>query len=196
MKGNGDSKTGIKATLKDLRRRLEAFEPDPNNPHDAPMKEAVRQALKAAREGNFGVGAVLCLDGEIIEKGRNRVFHPHFNSGAHAEMVLLDRREHRARGGKGPRSGHKIHWGTVLYTSLQPCPMCVGRLVISGVSEVYFAVEDTEGGGTIDHLPLTFKRMLGGRIIAPSTCSPEFRELALAIFLATVPRNDKLLAED
>src|SRR5512138_3577201 len=51
---------------------------------------ACAEALAAARAGNYGVGAVLVdQDGEIVGRGRNTVFYPHFRSDLHAEMVAM-----------------------------------------------------------------------------------------------------------
>ena len=57
---------------------------------------ACAEALAAARAGNYGVGAVLVdPNGEIVERGRNAVFYPHFRSDLHAEMVAMNAFEER-----------------------------------------------------------------------------------------------------
>src|SRR5262249_36951669 len=48
-------------------------------------------ALEGVVTGNFGVGAILLDDrGQVVAQGHNEVFHPHFRSDRHAEMVVID----------------------------------------------------------------------------------------------------------
>ncbi len=175
-----------------LVQRVAAFKPDPDNPHDRWMLEAVRIALRCAHQGNFGVGAVVVRENRIIARGYNRVLAPHFGSGKHAESDALDRIERRAKG------NHRVHRGSVVYTTLEPCPMCFGRLIIAGPDAVYHGTADTEGGMVmrVDHMPPIFRTIMGDRIFAHSTCSRELSGLCLDIFLTTVRANDERLAAD
>jgi len=78
-------------------------------------------ALAAVTSGNFGVGSVLVdCSRDIVAWGHNQVFSPYFRSDRHAEMVVVDRYEKLYRNATKP----KAH---TLYTSLEPCPMCLAR---------------------------------------------------------------------
>lgn len=181
----------LRGPLDDLAERLTQFTPDPNNPHDKPMLAAAFLALLSARAGNFGVGAVIVRDGEIFTEGRNWVMRPHFASGKHAEPDALDKVEQTARG------DHLVHRGSTMYTTLEPCPMCTGRLIIAGPDAVYYAAADSEGGmvSRLQHMPPVFLNIKGDRIIEQSTCSPDLATICFDIFLTTVREIDAHLAE-
>ena len=100
---------------------------------------ACREALGAAARGNGGVGAVL-IDpkGAVIERGQNEAFYPNFRSDRHAEMVVMNAFEARCPTLDNMR-------GHTLVSSLEPCPMCVARLLITGVETVKFLALDELG---------------------------------------------------
>lgn len=104
--------------------------------HTAFMRAALEEAATARRQGNAGVGAVVVRDGDIVARGRNEV-RSTFDVTAHAEVVALrtlSRRERRAAPdvptSDGPLSD------CVLYTTVEPCPMCCWAIVVAGIPAV------------------------------------------------------------
>jgi len=92
------------------------------------------------RANTFPIGAIIVdASGSIVASGRNRVFETepcpgslHGSMLAHAEMnALVD----LANKGKEPRD-------CVLYTSLDPCPMCLGAIRMSSIRKVHVAARD------------------------------------------------------
>ena len=70
----------------------------------------------------------------------------------HAEMIALKRLTDL----KVDTNKNRI----VLFTTLEPCLMCLGALILSGISEIVFAYEDVMGGGTrcdLTKLPPLYK---------------------------------------
>jgi tRNA(Arg) A34 adenosine deaminase TadA len=139
---------------------------------------ACAQALAAARAGNYGVGAVLVdPSGEIVEHGRNTVFYPIFRSDLHAEMVAMNAFEERH-----PDVGNMR--GYTLLSSLEPCPMCMTRLLISGVQTVKFLAYD-ELAGMVDQkhlLPVAWKRLWERQDYVQADVSESLRRFALDVF--------------
>lgn len=96
------------------------------------MREALAEADAAGQAGEFPIGAVLALDGEIIARGRAR--HGESKSQlSHAELnALLD-------------GGEKL-WTdfrrAILFTTVEPCPMCLGAVVMADVPHVIYALND------------------------------------------------------
>lgn len=83
-------------SLKRLQRQFDEFAL--SRRHDSYVVVCIEEAIAAAEEGNIGVGAVIVgPDGEIIQRGRNRVFLPHFRSDLHAEMDAMNRFEDQFR---------------------------------------------------------------------------------------------------
>lgn len=140
---------------------------------------ACEEALEAARSGNYGVGAVLVdAEGEVIERGRNRAFFPRFRSDLHAEMEVMNAFEDRA-----PRMGDMR--GFTLVTSLEPCPMCLARLLISGVETVKFIARDELGGMVthMEHLPEAWQKLGERQDFVLADVSEELRTIATDLFV-------------
>jgi cytosine deaminase len=129
--------------------------------------------------GNYGVGAVL-IDpgGEILERGRNSVFFPHFRSDMHAEMVVMTAFEERRPAVENMR-------GYTLLCSLEPCPMCLARLLIAGVQTVKFLAYDDLGGmvSQRDAFPSAWRRLRQRQDFIPADVSDSLRQFALDVFL-------------
>jgi len=83
-----------------LQEKIKIFNPDPLYPHDSFSIIVLEEALTAAGEGNFGIGACLVRKetGKVILRGRNKVFKPYFRSDLHAEMDVLNRYEESVKG--------------------------------------------------------------------------------------------------
>ena len=92
--------------------------------HEGFMRTALEEASKARNEGNLGVGSVIVRDGSIVARGRNLV-NATLDPTAHAETVAI--RE------AGPAMGQTDLAGCILYTTFQPCPMCCGAIIVSGI---------------------------------------------------------------
>jgi len=181
----------IKNPLEQLKARIDQLVPDENYPHDAFVIITLQEAITAAMEGNFGVGAVLIRNRkEIVQRGHNRVFSPHFRSDMHAEMDVMTRFEERHK--KIERMD-----GYTLFSSLEPCPMCLGRLITSGVREVYYAALDRDGGmaNRLAYMPSEWREMAERQDFRLADCSPELSEIASQVFMSTVEANDNRLRQ-
>src|SRR2546427_12178665 len=92
--------------------------------HDQWMRVALEEAAAAERAGNLAVGGVLVREGEVLGRGHNESTTT-ADVTAHAEMVLIREVSRRLRI-VNPRmradSGGLA--GSVLYTTVEPCPMC------------------------------------------------------------------------
>ncbi|MCL2530111.1 MAG: nucleoside deaminase [Coriobacteriia bacterium] len=174
--------------LRKLNDKLDNI--SPSSPCEVYALEAVREAISAAESGNFGVGAILVDDqtGEIVCRGNNKVFSRH-RSDLHAEMDLLNTFESK----HGSKSRELLK-GMTLYTSLESCPMCLCRIITSGVARV-FHVADDELGGMVHlyrQLPETWQEISANRVFQKADCSPELSELAFKVFLATANLDNQL----
>jgi len=95
------------------------------------MREAIALAREGCRGGRGGpFGAVIVLGGEVVGRGCNRVLESK-DPTAHAEVVAI-RDAARALG--------RFHLdGCRLYTSCEPCPMCLGAIYWARLDRVFFA---------------------------------------------------------
>ena len=100
------------------------------------MSEALAEAEAAGHAGDLPIGAVVVLDGEIVSRGRSRKKERRTQL-AHAELdALLD-------GGEPLWTRHDE---AVLFTTVEPCPMCLGAAVMADVPHVVFACRDANAG--------------------------------------------------
>ncbi len=85
---------------------------------------------------------------KVVAYGRNRQYIPYFRSDLHAEMNLINRYEDRMKKtrslekGTNPRKCENL----VLVTSMESCPMCLTRIINSGIKTVLYLTEDKQGG--------------------------------------------------
>ncbi len=95
------------------------------------MREAIRLSIDSMRAGNGGpFGAVIVKDGKIIARGFNRVTSTN-DPTAHAEVVAI--REACKTLNTFQLAGCEI------YTSCEPCPMCLGAIYWARPDKMYFA---------------------------------------------------------
>lgn len=96
------------------------------------MHEALLEAEAAGQAGELPIGAVLVLDGEIIARGRAR--HQESKSQLrHAELNAL------LHGGEKLWTDYKR---ALLFTTVEPCPMCLGAVVMADVPHIIYALND------------------------------------------------------
>lgn len=97
------------------------------------MRAAMDEARKGLAEGGIPIGSVLVHRGEVIGRGHNR----RVQSGStvlHGEMDALE------RAGRQPAS---IYRNCTLYTTLSPCPMCSGAILLYGIPRVVIGENQT-----------------------------------------------------
>jgi guanine deaminase len=96
------------------------------------LTRAVKLAEEGIKNGSGPFGAIVVLNGEVISEAVNLVVHTN-DATAHAEIVAI------RQAGKLLRT-HNLS-GCVLYSSCEPCPMCLGAIYWSGIKTVYFAAD-------------------------------------------------------
>lgn len=171
------------------RRNLDAWVPSARHAHESHALRACRLAVEAAAVGTYGVGAVLFdADDQVIVEGRNKVHEGEFRSDLHAEMVLMN--EYETSG--WPRDKAEE---CTLVTSLEPCPMCMARLIVAGVGSVLYVSGDALGGMVHRRhgLPPTFRAMSEQQVWRPADCSEELRSAAFEIWSESRDRLDHRL---
>lgn len=93
---------------------------------------AVKLAEEGIKKGGGPFGAVVVRNKEIISKATNRVVYLH-DPTAHAEILAI-RQASKVLG------THSLN-DCILYTSCEPCPMCLGAIYWSGIKTVFFAAD-------------------------------------------------------
>ena len=100
------------------------------------LTEAIAQARLGLAEGGIPIGSVLVCDGKIIGRGHNRRMQKG-SSILHGEMDCLE------NAGRLPAA---VYRRCAIYTTLSPCPMCSGAIVLYRIPRVVVGENKTFAG--------------------------------------------------
>ncbi len=138
------------------------------------MQIAVREAREGIVNGDGGpFGAVIVKDGEVIASGHNRVLSSN-DSTCHGEIDAIRKAE-------GLLGTYDLT-GCELYTTGEPCPMCLAAIMWANIGKVYYgcSLRDNERIGFRD---AKFDAFVGGRAGLPEGFLEERdREMCLEVF--------------
>ena len=100
---------------------------------DSFLQAAIKEAATGLAEGGIPIGSVLVHKGRIIGRGHNRRVQQS-SVVLHGEMDALE------NAGRQPAS---VYRECVLYTTLSPCPMCTGAILLYGIPKVVIGENQT-----------------------------------------------------
>jgi tRNA(Arg) A34 adenosine deaminase TadA len=156
------------------------------------VEEAWREAFDLAWEafaaGTIPVGAVVVdADGTVLARGRNRIFE----TDAPASQLANSRLAHAEVNALAQLGMERAYRDCVLFTTLEPCALCVGAASLSRLPLVRFAAWDVYGGGAgLQHVELEVAREL--RIAVEGPLDGRLAIVAEALHLAFfIERGDE-----
>ncbi len=117
--------------------------------HEKFMKEAIREARKGLKEGGIPIGSVLVMDGKIIGRGHNRRVQKN-SAILHAEMDCLE---------SAGRLSANEYAKCTLYSTLSPCDMCTGAVLIKKIPRIVMGENRNFRG------PEAYSRKRGVRLV-------------------------------
>lgn len=115
-------------------------------PSSADDERFMRMALAEARRGDFPFGAVLVRDGRVLARGRN-LGRTNDDPTAHGEMTAI-RRCLAAHGSRALK-------GSTLYTSGEPCAMCMGAILWCRIGRLVYAASVQQLASKIDQIMIS-----------------------------------------
>lgn len=101
------------------------------------MKEAIKQAKKAAQKDEVPIGCIIVKDDQIIARAYNKREMKQCST-AHAEILAIEK--------ACKKLGSWRLDDCDLYVTLEPCPMCSGAIIQSRIRNVIFGAYDPKGG--------------------------------------------------
>ncbi|GJG67461.1 MULTISPECIES: nucleoside deaminase [Prevotella] len=104
------------------------------------MRRAIALSIDSVKNGGGPFGAVIARDGEVIAEGSNSVTIDN-DPTAHAEVNTIRK--------ACKKLGTFDLTGCVIYTSCEPCPMCLGAIYWAHLDKIYFA-NNREDAAAID----------------------------------------------
>jgi tRNA(adenine34) deaminase len=105
--------------------------------HEKWMRLALSEAEKARELGEIPVGAVIINKGQVIGRAGNRVMTLN-DPTAHAEIIAI--------GAASSSTGYERLLESVMYVTLEPCPMCAGAMVLARISKLVYGASDPKMG--------------------------------------------------
>ncbi len=138
------------------------------------MREALKEARKAAKRNEVPVGAVITHNGAVVSRGHNRR-EEEADPTSHAEMTAIKKAAKRLK-----------TWrltGTTLFVTLEPCIMCMGAILQARIPRVVFASFDPKAGACGSLYDLSGDRRLNHRVLVTSGVGEaEAKELLKGFF--------------
>ena len=101
------------------------------------MKAALKEARKALDAGDVPVGAIIVYENKIIGRAHNQVELLR-DPTAHAEMLAITQ--------AAATLGDERLQEARMYTTLEPCIMCAGAIVLARIKELFYATPDPKAG--------------------------------------------------
>jgi cytosine deaminase len=145
---------------------------------DKHLEEAIDEARKGQSAGGIPIGSVLVIDGRIVGRGHNQRVQKG-SSVLHAEMDCLEN--------AGRLTASDYH-KSVLYSTLSPCDMCSGAILLYGIPKVVVGENRTFQG------PENYLRSRGVEIEILD--NPECRQIMLDFIASNGPLWNEDIGED
>lgn len=146
------------------------------------MRRAIALSVESVRKGGGPFGAVIARNGEIVAEAANRVTLD-CDPTAHAEVSAI--RKAAAKLGTFDLAGCEI------YTSCEPCPMCLGAIYWGHLDKVYYANDRKDAAAIGFDDDFIYKEFA---LDTTHRCKPSealLREEAIAAFEAWRTKTDK-----
>lgn len=148
------------------------------------MREAIRLSVEMMRQGKGGpFGALIVRDGQVIGRGWNQVT-PTNDPTAHAEIVAI-REACRT-------TGSFLLPGCELYSSCEPCPMCLSAAYWARLRRVYYAARRSDAAGAGFRDEAIYEELAGDPAERSLPCAGLLREEALVAFREWDSKPDKI----
>ena len=145
------------------------------------VREAIKQAKKAAAIGEVPIGCVIVRDGTILARGYNR---RNFEGStlAHAEIIAIKKASKKLQ-----------DWrleDCELYVTLEPCPMCAGAIVQARIPKVVIGAMNPKAGCAGSILDLLQEKRFNHQVDKViGVLQEQCRMLSMMTFLTKLPRS-------
>ena len=120
----------------------------------------MRMALDDARQGDFPFGAVIVRDGQVLAHGRN-LGRKNDDPTAHGEMIAI----HNCLG----EHGSAALQGSTIYTTGEPCAMCMGAILWCRFGRLVFAASVPQLATVLDQIMISSADIAAKAAFAPIT---------------------------
>ena len=139
------------------------------------MRLAIDEALKAYGEGEVPIGAVLTDESGILICKAHNLIEQTNDATAHAEILAIRNAEKKL--------GRRRLTGCTIYSTVEPCPMCAGAMMLSRISRLVYGVADSKFGAAESIFNIVNNPALNHQIeVTAGVMEKECRELMQKFF--------------
>jgi tRNA(adenine34) deaminase len=146
------------------------------------MRIALSEAKKALVTGDVPIGAIIVKDNVIIAKSYNQV-EKKSSPLYHAEILAINKAIKKV--------GNKHLMDCTLYTTLEPCPMCAGAIVLARIPKLVYSTDDPKSGASVSLYSITSDKRLNHRCDVVSGILKEESSKLLKQFFQILRKNKK-----
>jgi tRNA(adenine34) deaminase len=123
--------------------------------HEHYMREALKEAVKAFENDEVPVGAIIVHEGEIIGRAHNQI-KTLKDPTAHAEIIAITQAANFLQSERLTNCS--------MYSTLEPCSMCAGAMVLSRIKDLVYAAKDPKTGAHDSVFKILNNKKLNHRI--------------------------------
>ncbi len=125
-------------------------------PDEQYMREALKEAEQALTSHDLPIGTIIVHKGQVVARAHHQVKLLR-DPTAHATVIAITQAANALQSDWLPE--------TVVYVTQEPCPMCVGALLLSGAARVVFGAPDPKRGACGSAVDLTNNERLNRRLV-------------------------------
>ena len=150
------------------------------------MRKAISVANAAYKKGNLAIGAVISFQGSVVSEGGNAIWYPNFDFTRHAEMEAIR---------NIPPQLWRQAEAMTLYTTLEPCLMCFGAILLHGIGRVVYGVKEPLAGsiGLVAHLPSLLRQQCERIQVSSGVLGEECEQLSSLVLERLKEHRDDII---
>ena len=127
----------------------------PEKPDEQYMREALKEAEQALSSRDVPIGAIIVNKGQVVARAHHQVKLLR-DPTAHATIIAITQAANALQSDQLP--------DTTAYVTREPCAMCVGALLVSGIARLVFGALDPKRGACGSVVDLTLNEQLNRRL--------------------------------
>ncbi|MEW4530227.1 MAG: nucleoside deaminase [Maioricimonas sp. JB045] len=151
--------------------------------HEKLLHDAIELAVASVQRGGGPFGAIIVRNGSVIARGENRVTSS-CDPTAHAEIVAI-------RSACSQLNTHTLP-GCTLYSSCEPCPMCLGAILWARLDAVYYAASQHQAADAGFDDARFHEVLRKGTDALDITCDQILTDAATSPFAEWLKKHDRI----
>ena len=146
------------------------------------MRQALKEAQKSLKTGDVPIGAVAVVNGKVIARAHNEK-EKRNDATAHAELLCLQKAAKRLKTWR--------LYNVEIYTTLEPCPMCAGAMVLARIKKLVYGTSDPKAGAAGSVINIVKNRKLNHKIKTIKNSMKNECSIPIKVFFTALRSKNK-----